>query len=69
MRSARAGRLRGAGTHRRPLPDGDGALVRSSHRGLPGAAREAQQAGWVLYLGRLGVLAAGGDPGPDPMTG
>lgn len=24
--------------------------------------------GWELYLARLGIRAAGGDPGPDPNT-
>ena len=23
--------------------------------------------GWIHYLARLGVAAAGGDPGPDPL--
>ena len=51
------------------LPDGDGTLVRLSHRCLPGTAREPHHGGWVLYLDRLEVVATGGDPGPDPISG
>jgi uncharacterized protein YndB with AHSA1/START domain len=47
-------------------PDGDGTLVRFRHLDLPEDAREIHGHGWDLYLGRLAVAAAGGDPGPDP---
>jgi uncharacterized protein YndB with AHSA1/START domain len=47
-------------------PDGDGTLVRLRHYDLPEQAREMHGQGWELYLGRLAVAAAGGDPGPDP---
>lgn len=41
-------------------------LVRLRHSGLPDedASREHAE-GWAKYLGRLGVAAPGGDPGPD----
>jgi uncharacterized protein YndB with AHSA1/START domain len=47
-------------------PDGDGTLLRLRHLDLPEHAREVHGQGWDLYLGRLVVAAAGGDPGPDP---
>ena len=48
-------------------PDGDGTLVRLVHSGLPNAESVAAHAdGWDMYLGRLSIAAAGGDPGPDP---
>jgi uncharacterized protein YndB with AHSA1/START domain len=46
--------------------DGDGTLVRLRHLDLPEEAREIHGHGWDLYLGRLAISAAGGDPGPDP---
>jgi uncharacterized protein YndB with AHSA1/START domain len=49
-------------------PDGDGTLVRLRHLDLPEQAREIHGQGWDLYLGRLAVVAAGGDPGPDPSS-
>src|SRR4051794_6067285 len=48
-------------------PDGDGTHVRLVHRGLLAAAqREQHRDGWQMYLARLAVAAAGGDPGTDP---
>ena len=47
-------------------PAGDDTIVRLVHRRLPPAAIDFHRAGWEHYLGRLGVAAAGGDPGPDP---
>lgn len=49
-------------------PDGDGTLVRLRHLDLPEQAREIHGQGWDLYLGRLVIAAAGGDPGPDPTA-
>ena len=47
---------------------GDYTLLRLAHRGLPGPEAVAlHNQGWTHYLGRLTVLAAGGDPGPDPQ--
>ena len=43
-----------------------GTLVRMTHTGLPNAYECAGHTrGWTYYLGRLGVAAAGGDPGID----
>ena len=47
-------------------PDGDGTILRLSHRDLPEAEREIHGHGWDHYLGRLAPAAAGRDPGPDP---
>lgn len=47
-------------------PDGeDGTLLRLVHTGLPLPAVDLHRDGWNHYLDRLGVRAAGGDPGPD----
>jgi uncharacterized protein YndB with AHSA1/START domain len=51
------------------VPDGDGTIVRLRHSGLPNdQQREMHGHGWTLYLGRLSVAAAGGDPGPDASS-
>jgi uncharacterized protein YndB with AHSA1/START domain len=49
-------------------PDGDLTIVRLRHYGLGADDVEAHGEGWMHYLGRLAVAAAGGDPGPDPMA-
>jgi uncharacterized protein YndB with AHSA1/START domain len=49
-------------------PDGEGTVLRLAHRRLPAASIEFHRAGWEHYLGRLAVVAGGGDPGPDPWT-
>jgi uncharacterized protein YndB with AHSA1/START domain len=48
------------------IPDGEGTLVRLTHRDLPPDEVATHRAGWSHYLDRLTVRAAGGDPGPDP---
>jgi uncharacterized protein YndB with AHSA1/START domain len=50
-------------------PDGDGTLIRLTHRGLPTEERAIHRLGWEMYLPRLAVVAAGGDPGPEPAPG
>ncbi len=48
----------------------DGTLLRLTHTGLPNAEQCAGHAeGWGNYLGRLGEVAAGREPGPDPLHG
>jgi len=49
------------------LVDRDGGtLLRMTHSGLPNEAECASHArGWAHYLGRLGIVAAGGNPGID----
>ena len=49
------------------IPDGSGTLVRVTHRGLPPEEVEIHRAGWDVFLPRLAVAAAGGDPGPSPV--
>jgi uncharacterized protein YndB with AHSA1/START domain len=49
------------------VPEGDGTLLRFTHRDLPdAAATESHAHGWDHYLARLAIAAPGGDPGPDP---
>ena len=48
------------------IPRNGHTLLRMTHTGLPNAEECAGHArGWAHYLGRLGVAAGGGDPGPD----
>jgi uncharacterized protein YndB with AHSA1/START domain len=51
------------------LPDGEGTLVRLTHRNLPPGEIPLHRLGWEHYLPRLGTLVQGGDPGPDPGPG
>jgi uncharacterized protein YndB with AHSA1/START domain len=39
-------------------PDGDGTLVRLTHRGLPAEARELHREGWDRFLPRLAATAS-----------
>jgi uncharacterized protein YndB with AHSA1/START domain len=49
------------------VPQGEGTLVRFTHRDLPDAHSTGRHAeGWDHYLGRLRVAAGGGDAGADP---
>lgn len=50
------------------FPEGDGTIVRLVHRGLPQSLLAPHAEGWDHHLDRLVVVAAGGDPGPDPLT-
>jgi hypothetical protein len=49
-------------------PDPAGTRVRLTHRGLPPPARAPHEEGWTHYVERLATVAAGGDPGPDPLV-
>jgi uncharacterized protein YndB with AHSA1/START domain len=46
-------------------PEGDKTLLRVVQRGLPEAAVGDHIQGWDHYLGRLALVASGGDAGPD----
>jgi uncharacterized protein YndB with AHSA1/START domain len=48
--------------------DGEGALLRLVHRGVPEKIRGGSAEGWDHYLPRLALAAAGTDPGPDPWA-
>ena len=45
-----------------------GTLVRLVHTGLAEVTRADHTHGWNLYMGRLAVVAAGGDPGAEPNS-
>jgi len=48
-------------------PDGEGTMLRLTHRDLPPDLHSFHGVGWDYALPRLAVVAAGGDPGPDPV--
>jgi uncharacterized protein YndB with AHSA1/START domain len=48
------------------LPDPAGTRVRLTHRGLPPPEGLLHEEGWIHYVDRLAIVAAGGDPGRDP---
>lgn len=50
------------------IPQDGGTLLRLTHRNLPAPSRDRHEMGWSHYLGRLKIVAAGGDPGPDPFA-
>lgn len=47
------------------VPKEAGTLVVLTHRGLPDEEVPVHLGGWDHYLGRLGQVAVGTDPGPD----
>jgi uncharacterized protein YndB with AHSA1/START domain len=47
-------------------PHDRGTRLRLRHFGVPGTLRERHDGGWDHYLGRLKMVVAGRDPGPDP---
>jgi len=48
-------------------PDGEGTRLRLTHNGLPPDMRAFHRRGWDYALPRLAAVAAGRDPGPDPL--
>jgi len=48
-------------------PDGDGTRLRLTHRDLPADLHSYHGLGWDYALPRLATVAAGRDPGPDPL--
>ncbi|MGI9500418.1 MAG: SRPBCC family protein [Geminicoccaceae bacterium] len=49
-------------------PKDGGTQLSFVHNGLPEPAVEPHTEGWAHYHGRLAIVAAGGDPGPDPKV-
>lgn len=47
-------------------PEGDGTRLVLTHSGIPAGLEPFHDEGWAVYLGRLGVVLEGGDPGPEP---
>lgn len=45
------------------VPDGDGTLIRLTHRGLPPDQVDIHLYGWEHYVPRLAAVAEGRDPG------
>ena len=50
------------------VPEGDGTLLKLTHRGLPPDEVAIHTAGWNHYTARLVIVAEGGEPGPDAMA-
>ena len=50
------------------IPQGEGTLLRLTHRDAPPDYGERFTAGWTHYLPRLEQVATGRDPGPDPYA-
>lgn len=50
----------------RLIAQSGGTRVELEHRDLPDDQTAAHGTGWIHYLDRLEIVAAGGDPGPDP---
>jgi uncharacterized protein YndB with AHSA1/START domain len=50
------------------VADGDGTIVRLTHRGIPADDVPIHRQGWDVFLPRLATVAAGGDPGPNPLS-
>ena len=51
------------------IPEGDGTLIRLTHRGLADDERSLHLVGWHHYLPRLAARATGAEIGPDPGPG
>ncbi len=47
------------------VSEGEGTLLKLTHRGLPPDEIAIHNAGWNHYTARLAVTAEGGEPGPD----
>jgi uncharacterized protein YndB with AHSA1/START domain len=49
------------------VADGDGTLIRLTHRGLPIEDLPLHRTGWNMFVPRLATAVEGGDPGPNPV--
>ena len=50
------------------IPDGSATVLRLRHFGLDAEGLTSHELGWVHYLSRLVIVAAGGNAGIDPWT-
>jgi uncharacterized protein YndB with AHSA1/START domain len=51
------------------VSEGEGTLLRLTHRGLPPEEVAIHTAGWNHYSARLAIVAEGREPGPDVLPG
>jgi uncharacterized protein YndB with AHSA1/START domain len=51
------------------LRDGDGTLIRLTHKNLPPDLVDVHRLGWEHYSSRLAAVAEGRDPGPNKAEG
>lgn len=51
------------------VPDGDGTLIRLTHKGLPGDLVDIHRVGWEHYASRLAAMADGREPAPNRPGG
>ena len=49
-------------------PDGDATVLRLRHLGLNAEQQKSHAEGWDHFVPRLGIVAEGNDPGPDPWA-
>jgi uncharacterized protein YndB with AHSA1/START domain len=49
------------------IEDGQGTIVRLTHRGIPIDDLPLHQQGWSMFLPRLATAASGENPGPNPI--
>lgn len=49
--------------------DAEGTLLVLTHRSIPDDESAMQKMGWIHYLPRLAIVAAGGSPDPDTGPG
>ena len=50
------------------IADGSATDLTLTHSGLPMGSDDQHKEGWCHFLGRLQIVGAGGDPGPDSMV-
>lgn len=48
------------------IEDGQGTILRLTHRGIPADDLPLHRQGWAMFLPRLATAATGGDPGASP---
>jgi len=51
------------------VSEGEGTLLKLTHRGLPPDEVAVHTSGWTHYTSRLAIVAGGGETGPDVLPG